>query len=198
MRAGLHGLRAALLGLVVPIFAVLVVPVSAAGASFTLPYALTFHATGRITGSFGGIPVQGTFEASAVEGAAEDRIAVEGVFTLTVDGKAFVMGLYQCTSVDCGLIGEEVLGRPKRFLVLTRALTGTIRGSLRGLYPSHAAWVKGVEEWGKINLQTMPLGELVAAAARLRASSTRPAAVLPTEQANRQAKNNGTTSEVGA
>ena len=192
MRAGLLGLVGLLAALVV-----LAVPISAAGASFSLPYSLTFHATGRITGSFGGIAVLGAFERSAIEGTAEDRIVTEGVFTLTVDGKAFVMGLYQCTSVDCGLIGEEVLGRPTRFLVLTRGLTGTIRGALRGLYPSHAAWVSGVEEWGKANLQTMPLDELVAAAARLRASSTLPAAGVPTEQANRQAKNNGTTSEVG-
>ena len=142
------------------------VPVAADAATFALPYNLTLQAGGRIGGTFGGVPVLGTFERTAAEDV--QRMSVEGVFTLTVDGKAFVMGVYQCVPVECALVGEEVLGRPQTFYISIRSMSGTIRGSLRGLYPSHAAWVSGVTEWGKLHLQTMPLSALIAAAARLR------------------------------
>ncbi len=148
-------------GLVAALLA-LALPVSASAASFQLPYTLTLHGTGRITGTFGGVSVLGTFEGTGTE----------GVFTLTVDGKAFVMGIYQCVPVECAIVGEEVLGQSKSFLILTRSMGGTIRGSLPQLYPAHAAWIKAVEKWGKENLQTMPLEELVAAAARLRAGTS--------------------------
>lgn len=133
------------------------VPVTAS-AAFSLPYSLTLHPDAKITGTFGGVPVAGSFEGTRAD----------GVFTLTVDGKAFVMGIYQCVPVECAIVAEEVLGQSKGFLILTPAMAGTVRGSLRNLYPSHAAWVGSVTKWGKGNLQTMPLEELVSAAARLR------------------------------
>lgn len=170
-------------------FLVLAVPISASAETFNLPYNLMFHPTGRISGTFGGVAVLGTFEATTAEMREAERTVREGVFTLTVDGKAFVMGLYQCVPVECVLVGEEILGQPKAFLVVTRSMRGTVRGSLRNLYATHAAWVSGVEKWGKMNLQTMPLDELIAAAARLRASSGFRAAAGLTDQANRQAKN---------
>lgn len=143
------------------------VPVAADAAPFALPYNLTLQAGGRISGTFGGVPVLGTFERTATEDDVQ-RMTVEGVFTLTVDGKAFVMGVYQCVPVECALVAEEVLGRPQTFYISIRSMSGSIRGTLRQLYPSHAAWVSSVTEWGKLHLQTMPLSALIAAAARLR------------------------------
>lgn len=121
-----------------------------------LPYSLTFTLQGQITGSFGGVPVVGMFY--GVKG--------EGVFMLTVDGQAFVMGTYECTRGECSIVGEEVLGHPKSFLIFTNSLTGTFRGTLHGFYPSWPAWVSAVEAWARQNLETSRVQDVVSAAAR--------------------------------
>lgn len=121
-----------------------------------VPYSLTFTSQGQITGSFGGVPVVGMFY--GVKG--------EGVFMLTVDGQAFVMGTYECMRGECSIVGEEVLGHPKSFLIFTNSLTGTFRGTLHGFYPSRPAWVSTVEAWARQNLEASRVQDVVSAAAR--------------------------------
>ena len=122
-----------------------------------LPYSLTLTSQGQITGSFGGVPVVGMLY--GVKG--------EGVFMLTVDGQAFVMGTYECMRGECSIVGEEVLGQAKSFLIFTNSLTGTFRGTLHGFYPSRQAWLGTVEAWARENLEASRVQEIVTAAARL-------------------------------
>lgn len=111
-----------------------------------LPYSLTLNSQGQITGSFGGVPVVGMFHGAKGE----------GVFMLTVDGQAFVMGTYECMRGECSIVGEEVHSR-----------TGTYRGTLHGFYPSRQAWLGTVEAWARESLEASRVQEIAAAAARL-------------------------------
>lgn len=122
-----------------------------------VPYSLTFTSQGQITGAFGGVPVVGTFY--GVKG--------EGVFVLTVDGQAFVMGTYECIRGECTIVGEEVLGQPKSFLIFTNSLSGTFRGTLHGFYPSRPAWLNAVEAWARENLEASRVQSVVSAAAHV-------------------------------
>lgn len=127
------------------------------GDRATLPYSLTFTPQGQISGAFGGVPVVGMFYG----------LKSDGVFILTVDGQAFVMGTYECLHGECSIVGEDVLGHAKSFLIFTNSLTGTFRGTLHGFYPSQPAWVRGVEEWARAILDAARVQEIVSAAARL-------------------------------
>lgn len=121
-----------------------------------VPYVLTFMPERRITGSFGGVPVAGMFY------GAKD----EGVFTLTVDGQAFVMGTYECMRGECSIVGAEALGHPKSFLIYTTSLTGTVSGTLHGFYPSWQTWLSRVEVWARENLEASRVKDIVDAASR--------------------------------
>lgn len=122
----------------------------------SVSYALTFTPRGQITGSFGGIPVVGMYYG----------MKNEGLFVLTVDGQALVMGTYECMRGECSIVGEEVLGQPKSFLIFTNRMTGTFRGNLPGFYPSQHAWITGVEMWAQENLDPSRVGVIVSAAMR--------------------------------
>lgn len=123
----------------------------------SLAYALTFAPRGQITGSFGGIPVVGMYYG----------VKNEGVFVLTVDGQALVMGTYECMRGECSIVGEEVLGRPKSFLIFANRMTGTFCGTLPGFYPSRRAWITGVEMWARENLDPSRVEGIVSTAMQL-------------------------------
>ncbi|MGH2436740.1 MAG: hypothetical protein ACRDFA_07085 [bacterium] len=119
-------------------------------------YVLTFTPQRKIIGSFGGVPVAGMFHGAKGE----------GVFTLTVDGQAFVMGTYECMRGECSIVGEEVLGHPKSFLIFTNSLIGTVSGKLHGFYPSWQIWLSRVEMWARENLEASRVQEIVDATSR--------------------------------
>lgn len=117
------------------------------------PYKLTFAGDGTITGTFGGVPVTGTYSG--------------GTFVLMVDGQTFASGTYACNGGGCTLTGTQLLGASKSFTFTSTSLSATASGSLNGLYSTHGAWVSGVAKWAKANLTTMRVGQIVRAAASI-------------------------------
>lgn len=131
------------------LLAALTVP-AAAQSSIMLPYNLTFS-DGTITGTFGGVPVSGTYSG--------------GTFTLTVDGKTFASGTYTCSNGTCTYTVTTILGSFKS--ATFTSTDGVASGSLSGLYANHGGWVSSVARWANTNLTGVRRGQVVSAAAKI-------------------------------
>ncbi len=127
-----------------------------AKASAALPFDLTFTGTntsGTISGTFGGLPVTGTYS--------------NGTWTLMVDGKVFATGTYSCSSA-CTFTGTRLAGKPIAFIFTSSSLTGTKTGTLSlSPFATHGAWVSTVAQWANANLSQKHRGLIVSAAARI-------------------------------
>ncbi len=143
-----------------------------AKASAALPFDLTFTGTntsGTISGTFGGVPVTGTYS--------------NRTWTLIVDGKVFATGTYSCSST-CAFSGMSLSGKSVTFSFTSSSLTGTKTGTL-SLRPfaNHGAWVSAVAQWANANLSQHQRGLIVSAAARIEGQLA--------AQGNRNAEANG-------
>ncbi len=137
----------------------LVVGLAAPGfakASAAIPFGLTFTGTntsGTISGTFGGVPVTGTYS--------------NGTWTLMVDGKVFATGTYSCSS-SCTFTGTTLAGKPITFSFTSSSLTGTKTGTLSlSPFANHGAWVSAIAQWANANLTQKQRGLIVSAAARI-------------------------------
>ena len=146
--------------LMVLLAAVLAVPVVAQpSAGMGLPYDLTFSG-GTITGTFGGVPVTGTYTGSG-----------SGSFQLMVDGQVFASGTYTCDGSGCTFSGTQLLGASQSFSFTSTGLSSPAGGDLTGLFATHGAWVSAVAKWAQANLTTMRVGQVVRAAAGIQGQS---------------------------
>jgi hypothetical protein len=138
-------------------------PVIAYSRDGTIPLDLTFttpeedEGNGTINGTFGGVPVTGTFTGD------EDS----GDWILTVDGQPFSSGTYTCGDGGCVFTATTLMDRPRTFEFTTSGLNGTSTGSLQGLFRNHGGWVSTVARWANTNLGPGRVGKIVSSAARL-------------------------------
>ncbi|HEV8352665.1 MAG TPA: hypothetical protein VGR24_00530 [bacterium] len=128
----------------------LALPAVAASPQYALVYNLTFNSDGTISGTFGGIPVSGTWGG--------------GSWTLTIDGKTFATGTYTCNGT-CTFTGTTLMGKSASFTFSSATLTGTKTGQLAGVFSNHGGWVSSVTKWASANLTGVRRGQIVSAAA---------------------------------
>jgi len=137
----------------VALAAALAVPAGAAPAP-GLAYSLTF-AGGTITGTVGGVAVQGTYTGTS-----------SGSWLLTVGGAPFASGTYTCTTSLCTFTGTTIAGTSTTFTFTSASLTGNTAGSVvLSAFPNHGAWVSTVAHWVAAHLQGRQRGEVVSQAA---------------------------------
>lgn len=136
--------------LVAVLVAALAIPAVAAKPTYALVYNLTFNSDGTISGTFGGIPVGGTY--------------ADGNWTLTIDGKAFASGTYSCNG-SCTFSGTTVAGKSLSFGFTSSALVGTTSGQLAGVFANHGGWISAVTKWAFANLTGIRRGQVISAAA---------------------------------
>lgn len=140
-----------------------------AGTNAPLPYSLTLTGTaskGTITGTLGGVQVQGTYQ--------------NGTWTVAVQGQTFATGSYTCTT-GCTFTGTTLIGKSVSFSTSTALLgTTSARVTLTGSFassqfPTHGAWVSAVAQWANAHLEGAQVGKVVSEAAKIEgpeASST--------------------------
>lgn len=140
--------------LVAVLVAALAIPAVAAKPVYALVYNLTFNSDGTITGTFGGIPVSGTWSG--------------GTWTLTIDGMTFASGTYTCNGT-CTFTGTTVAGVSGTFTFTSSASasapTGTTSGQTSGVFSNHGAWISAVTKWAYTNLTGVRRGQIISAAA---------------------------------
>lgn len=143
--------------LVIPLAAVLAIGIASpqpAAAQTPLPYNLTLtggtysgtHPSGRMTGTFGGVGVDGTYS--------------RGAWHLDAYGYRFAAGTYTCVRV-CRFSGTTVAGRAVAYawnspVPTWDARVRVIAGEIGGLFASRYDWSALVAAWAQA--KGLPLG----------------------------------------